>query len=111
MLCHYHIIASIILYMDVALRDDIRYLQKQNFLVGRWWLTSDATNKLMGEDWEKCGRESITEPTAIKARDYDVNTDGNSSNRNCEDISNTDTYVTAYYMVSVNALSVACKLA
>jgi hypothetical protein len=59
---------------------------------------SDATNKEMGKDREKCGRESITEPTVIKTRDYDINTDSNSSNRNCEeDMNNTDTYVNSLH--------------
>ena len=45
----------------------------------------DTGIKVMGEDWEKCGRESITEPTVIKTRDCNIITDNNSSNRNCEE--------------------------
>jgi len=46
---------------------------------------SDTTDMVMGEDWEKCGRDSITEPIAIKTRDCDINTDSNSSNGNYEE--------------------------
>jgi hypothetical protein len=46
---------------------------------------SDTTNKVIGENWKKCGRNSSTEPTVIKTRDCDINTDSNSSNRNYEE--------------------------
>ena len=48
-------------------------------------MASDTTNKVMGEDWKKCGRESTTEPIVIKTTDCDVNTDSTSSNRKCEE--------------------------
>jgi len=46
---------------------------------------SDTANMVMGKDWKKCGRDSITEPTVIKTRDCDINTDSNSRNGHCEE--------------------------
>lgn len=68
------------------------------------WVT---TNKVMGEDWKKCGTESTTESTVIKTRDCDTTLTVTAATEIVKNVNYTDTRLRAY-MVNVDAF-IRCR--